>query len=573
MELHSFSVSNYRSIISAENIRLSNYTVLVGANNEGKSNILHALAIAMESLANWHRTMRLTTDGRVVRGSRSRVSGVLDQEYVWDIDFPIDKKEKRGSKKTEITLEFKLNEEEVSEFRVQVRSNLNGTLPIIVSFNGENEVDIYVRKPGRGGATLNKKSTRIAYYISKKIYFEYIPSIRTADAANRVISDMVFRELRKLKEHDGYREALELVNNFEEEVLEEFSNSVQGTVCKFLSSVKSVKIQKKFANRIGSFRRDIDVLVDDGQETSLERKGDGVQSLVALAFMRHSTSRKVSNTSSIIAIEEPESHLHPSAIHEIRSVIMELSDQNQIVLTTHSPLFVNPSNLNGTILVTGNKAKMAEHIKDVRDILGVRFSDNLQNARVILLVEGDDDRIALNAILRERNKGTRDALDSGELNIDELSGASGLSQKALFYKSSACQVHCFLDDDQAGKDAWNKAVDRGDLGYNDVNICSIQGKSASELEDLYDPKFYLDKLSAEFGFDKKVFEAIREKGKWSRKMERVFEISGKPWDNTVKNNLKVWMADIAAKQPDKILGNTGPIDNLILALNSKLAGE
>ena len=39
MKLVSFSVTNYRSITKAHKISLGQYTVLLGKNNEGKSNI------------------------------------------------------------------------------------------------------------------------------------------------------------------------------------------------------------------------------------------------------------------------------------------------------------------------------------------------------------------------------------------------------------------------------------------------------------------------------------------------------------------------------------------------------
>ena len=49
MKLKSFSVTNFRSITKAHHVNLSNTaTILVGKNNEGKSNLLKALSIAME---------------------------------------------------------------------------------------------------------------------------------------------------------------------------------------------------------------------------------------------------------------------------------------------------------------------------------------------------------------------------------------------------------------------------------------------------------------------------------------------------------------------------------------------
>ena len=50
MKLNKFSVRNYRSIASQSDINLQSFNVLLGKNNEGKSNLLKALNIAMETL-------------------------------------------------------------------------------------------------------------------------------------------------------------------------------------------------------------------------------------------------------------------------------------------------------------------------------------------------------------------------------------------------------------------------------------------------------------------------------------------------------------------------------------------
>ena len=187
-----------------------------------------------------------------------------------------------------------------------------------------------------------------------------------------------------------------------------------------MPSVKSVKLVTKREERFRHLRRDVEVIVDDGHLTKLERKGDGVQSLVALALMRHASDQSTSQLSTVVAIEEPESHLHPRAIHELKQVIESLSDSNQIVLTSHSPLFVNPSNLSNTIIVQGSKAACANHVSQIREALGVRFSDNLQNARLILLVEGADDVIALLGIIPTLSEALDAGLKSGAVALDSL---------------------------------------------------------------------------------------------------------------------------------------------------------
>lgn len=50
MNLSAFSVTNYRSITGTSKIPLGDFAVLIGKNNEGKSNILRALAVSMKIL-------------------------------------------------------------------------------------------------------------------------------------------------------------------------------------------------------------------------------------------------------------------------------------------------------------------------------------------------------------------------------------------------------------------------------------------------------------------------------------------------------------------------------------------
>ena len=56
MKLVDFSVTNYRSITAAHKLVLQDMTVLVGKNNEGKSNLLRALNVAMVAVILHSRT-------------------------------------------------------------------------------------------------------------------------------------------------------------------------------------------------------------------------------------------------------------------------------------------------------------------------------------------------------------------------------------------------------------------------------------------------------------------------------------------------------------------------------------
>ena len=55
MKVVSFTVKNYRSIVEAHKIVLNDYNVLLGKNNEGKSNILRALSVCMNCINDFRR--------------------------------------------------------------------------------------------------------------------------------------------------------------------------------------------------------------------------------------------------------------------------------------------------------------------------------------------------------------------------------------------------------------------------------------------------------------------------------------------------------------------------------------
>ncbi|WP_186389502.1 ATP-dependent endonuclease [Stappia sp. TSB10P1A] len=574
MRLVSFSVENYRSITNAKKIPLSDYSLLVGANNEGKSNILHALALGMNALIEWHRQVRRTSDGRVVRLPSSLIRSHRIG-YDWDTDFPVRKQIKPNAGiGSSVTLEFALNEAETAEFKDEIKSNLNGTLPILIYFT-KGDFEVTVKKPGRGQAMLTRKSTRIADFVSKRIRFEYIPAIRTAESAAKVISQLVDRELHRLEGDPEYAEAISKIEELQQPVFDELAEAIKSTVARFLPSVTSVELKSRREARYKSLRRDFEIIVDDGHLTRLDRKGDGVQSLAALALMRHASEQVDADVSTVIAIEEPESHLHPRAIHELRAVISNLALSNQVVLTSHSPLFVNPNNLSNTIIVKGSKAAPATQVSAVREALGVRFSDNLHNARLVVLVEGGDDVTALKAITSYMSPSIARALDDGSIFFDHLGGASGLRQKASFYKSGACLIQCFLDDDADGRKAMKRAIEDKVIELKDINLSIVPHLDEAEIEDIYDKAIYAADFIKKFGVDPAKKIKIKSKVKWSQRMNRIFLEAGKPWNDDVKFELKNWLAKFASANPGVILKNelSGPIRNFVSSIEAKLPDE
>lgn len=559
MKLVYFSVTNFRSITAAHKISLHQTTVLIGRNNEGKSNILKGLDTAMTILQ---------THAMEARRSRTIFARRRDESnYCWDRDFPINLQGRKSGLQTIFKLEFILNDEDIELFKERVNSKINGSLSLEIKIGKDDEPVIrVVEKRGKGGKTLNAKSERIAEFIARNIVFNYIPAVRTDTEAMDVVRKMLSREMRRLERHDEYQAALETIREIQEPVLKELGNKIKSPLQEFLPSVKDVTIEIPEDARRISLRSDFEIIVDDGTPTSLAYKGDGVKSLAALGLLKDRVSK---TGASVIAIEEPESHLHPAAIHQLNTVITSLGNNNQVVLTTHNPLFVDRNDIKSNIIVNSGKATPAKNTKQIREILGIKASDNLTNASYVLVVEGEDDVIALKAILPTLSEIISKSLKNNLLVIEQIGGAGNLPYKLTLLNNSLCVYHCLLDNDEAGREAFEKAEKEKLLSIKSNTFVTCNGSPNSEFEDCLNISSYAEEVLSEFGVDLST-SAFRGSKKWSDRVKKVFLTDGKLWTDKVESRVKYVVANAIKKSPNTALNEhkRNSIDALVKSLES-----
>lgn len=559
MELVNFSVTNFRSITKAHKISISGTTILIGKNNEGKSNILKALDVAMNILKN--HAYRMT-----YKRQNSSIMRRNESSYFWERDFPITIQSRKTNTSTILRLEFLLSSKEITEFKSEIKSNLNGTLPIEIKIGKDNTPSIKVAKRGSGTKTLNTKSNRIAEFIANKIVFNYIPAVRTDHEALEVVQRMLSQHLRVLEEKEEYINALKTIENLQKPILDKLSNQIKEPLVEFLPTIKDVKIEISDEKRRSLLRNQLDIIVDDGTATNLSYKGDGVKSLAALGLLKAKINTQ---SASIIAIEEPESHLHPAAIHQLKDVIHSLEENNQVILTTHNPLFVDRNDIKSNIIVHNSNAKPAKGIKQIRDLLGIKASDNLINANYVLVVEGEDDVITLKALLPTLSEKIAKAIKSNLLIIDQIGGAGNLSYKLTLLGNSLCVYHTFLDHDEAGRLAYEKAEEDNLITIKSNTFITCNGSTNSELEDSLNVSVYKDSINDEYGVD---IGRLSGNKKWSDKVKDVFLTQGKQWNDRVESKVKYTVANSVHKNPTDALNEhkRNSIDALVTSLETMM---
>lgn len=540
MLLSSFHVKNFRSIVEA-NFPLSQVTVLLGKNNEGKSNILRAFTIAMRILES-HSDER--TRKRIVETS---------EVYRWDHDYPkslqVGGKKKKVDRLTTFVLVFKLDADEINSFHREIGHVLNGELPIEIKIGPLNSPTIKVVKKGLGSKPLNAKSKKIATYISKLISYNSIPAVRTETDSYQVVDSLVRRELDQLSENKEYKEALKVLENLRKPVLESISLNIKNVLADFLPGIKSVTVNAYDRRNYRMRPYESSISIDDGQDTDLEDKGDGVKSLVTLGLLQN---QWIKGGASVVAIEEPESHLHPEAINRLRETIYALAKTNQVVITTHNPLFVNREDIRSNIIVDKGKAKVATNVRSIRDVLGVRISDNLFDAKLAILVEGTTDELSLKAILSDRSCAIKKAIDEHLLVFLPLRGVKNLGYYVNMFRSLVASFYCILDGDAPAQQEVKLLLSNKVLMPNEYNSVLIPGyKNGTELEDTYDVSIYSSYIRDHHGVDVTQPRFGRKDMKWADKLQDIFVASGKIFDKDTEETIKNDIAAIVAGKQGK----------------------
>jgi putative ATP-dependent endonuclease of OLD family len=565
MKLVSFAVRNFRSITGTSKLTIRDgMTTLIGPNNEGKSNVLSAMVVALEIATRFD-------EYKYLRGGRLRLLSRSARPYQWGADFPIGLQQSKPDGCSEFDMDFKLTAEEVSEFWSEVGSSLNGTLPVKITV-GPSETTFAVTKKGRGARTLTAKASKIGTFIAKRLELQHIPAVRPASKAMSVVESIVSRELQALMYNEEYQKAVNRIEELQAPVLHEISTSIRDTLKVFLPQVRDVQVHVPRDARFRALTGSCEIVVDDGSPTSLAAKGDGVQSLAALSLMRHASQSTANGKQVILAIEEPESHLHPNAIHQLRVVLGEIAKQHQVIITTHCPLFVDRHEAKSNILVSKNRAKPAISIQELREVMGVRVSDNLVAAEVLLLVEGEDDRRAMRALLAHHSVKLRKALESGRLGIDTLGGGGNLTYKLTMARESMCVTHSLLDNDLSGREAVSRALTQGVLQVADLSYASCLGMPDSELEDWYDSAHVASVMSSVLGVAPANPYFTSTKKKWSDRMRELCFSSGKPWDPSIEAMAKYKVAEFVVASPELALlpARKSAFDTLVANLESKL---
>lgn len=406
MRLLSIHIENFRGI-QALDLELGAVTVLVGENNSGKTSVLDALKLCLRDL-------------------RSR-QGNLFEPYDFFLATP--NSEPRDAPPIKVILTFgELAAGEwpeavtapLARARILQVSPVSGlsqvTLQVTGAFSASGEPEHDFVFLDVSGNALRGADPRALNTLHERISFFYLSALRDAarhfDSKGQFWRHFLRASTLTPEQRAGLETSLRTVND--QVIASHTSFETARARLQRLNDVvpfaggTTVSIEALPARLFDMLARtQVSIGATNGSQIPIGRHGDGTQSL-AVVMLFHAFLEASATGTPLLALEEPEAHLHPNAIRSLWRVIAALPGQK--ILTTHSGDMLSEVPMadlrrlsRSTGAVRGHRFDLSQLTDKQRRQLEFHVRQSrgeLLFARCWLLVEGETEVTVLPAVAR-----------------------------------------------------------------------------------------------------------------------------------------------------------------------------
>lgn len=461
MRIKSIKVSNHRAIPDLD-VEVHHHLVLVGPNECGKTSLLGLL-------------------DTVLSGSQAQLYGSFGLEELRDASLPVEV--------TVVFVGFSTDEQAAFADQILVPSDPDEdpTLTLRLSVRAEPGSDEVVIERGFMKPGLPLKAT---YDQLQWIGWAYLPASRSPDrelGPNRRSAVRVLLAGIDLGDsEEEIREAVEALHGVIDAA--EALGSLRGEIAKALAGLlprsvadEDVVLRLPNADEVDPLA-DVDLHLQDadGRKRSLRQQSDGVRAMSTVAVQLLTRG-----AASIIAVDEPEIHLHPRAQAQLARRLNSAAGQR--VVATHSPAVLERfSPLDVVAFVPGrsprqleshpfaDEPKLAEHWWTAATLEPV-------TSRAAILVEGIADRVLIEAVARACGYD----LDRLGIFVMELggSGAFGPSIRLFGADGFGVPLAGLVDEAEAGDVASALGVAETDIASHRFQVAKpdLEGECLSGL--------------------------------------------------------------------------------------------
>ncbi|MCY4253426.1 MAG: AAA family ATPase [Flavobacteriaceae bacterium] len=402
MKIKNLQIQNWRSIVDLR-VSFNKLVILIGQNNHGKSNVLSAIRFFFGEIKSEDRDFHNISNKLWVEIEFENLADEEVQTFKKYVTTSNTIKVRKTANKggsfsyhgyIEEPKDIYLKEENLSEYTKRDKAK---NLPFYNLLPESGRITRSDLTQALGNYILeNRESLSFEYRLEKTDFLGaknvaqgifgdlfFIPSIKRASDELSTKGDSMFSQLytriiNKMSESEqkyieAKRKIIELAKIFNKTSDDGKPNinrpsdltSLEIQLGKELESWRAkIDVQITPPNLDYIFKVGTSVLVDDGIKTDIERKGQGLQRALIFALLKvwskilkddknneenssqrqtqsHTIGGRIASKSAYFIFEEPELFLHPQAQKEFFSSLVDLSNNEQIILTTHSSSFLD----------------------------------------------------------------------------------------------------------------------------------------------------------------------------------------------------------------------------------------
>ncbi len=475
MRLVEVKMENFRGIRSLH-LPLDGLTVLIGENNTGKSTVLEAIRLVL-------------TRGFGVR------RGVRFTEY----DFHLKDATATPQAAEPISIVLHFAEEQEGEWPDAVVQQISEVIQLDMTA-GLNHIWLQAKGAfqaesasfetkwaflNSGGSELVLKNATPLNLISRFVPLFFLSALRDASQEFGQRGQFWSGFLKSIQLPDDQREKIE-------EMLREVNASVIGANAGLTEVTKKIAdagrlvpldaadpvaleaIPTRVFDMVGKIQ--VHLKSSYGAKLPLHRHGEGTQSLAVLMLFQAFAAANLAEayapeSEPILALEEPEAHLHPSAIRSLGSFLKTMT--GQILVSSHSGDLVSrvPVMALRRLYKHNGETKIGQVKSGVfsdRELQAIDYSIRLARghylfSRCWLLVEGESDYHLMPLLFELMGH----SQDQGSFSVLETSQVIDKGEPLIkFAKALGIQWFLMADRDPAGNDYVNRANNHLAAGEN-----------------------------------------------------------------------------------------------------------
>jgi len=542
------TISNYRGISQTQSIPLNRFSSFVGKNDAGKSIVLNAIATFLNPKDNPVTITDFNNNDKEIEMVCSFAFDGLKDILQEKFKSKIKKSEGLDDFIDDVMFDSQLTVQKIAVFP---KKSFDSVKIQILDYDDESFQFLYVKsddelnkvledygiKVPSQGKGRNSKLEKIKYikeycdsndFRKKPRFIEdefkissTLPDVELfradygLEADTRFKTSSVSEVADYLEKESKEGNKLALVESEIAEEMKKEANSVKGYMSEYVPNLKEVEIKPSVSWKDAIKSVDVSFQFEgDSRPILMSHKGTGYRRLFMVARFRY-LSEKNKGLNVIYLIEEPETFLHPSAQNDLLDAFLELSDDNQVVITTHSPVFAGATYIESVILCKKENGSQYENYKDngrelflnsIISELGIKPSFNMRDTHEkIVFVESHNDANFYDMICR--NLIGKPLIGNDEILVLPFGGGEDIDSflNIDYFDNSGRELFLIIDSDKH-KDNFKKQITRAENFVNNKEKGKAYVIEKSCLENYYHPRAF-ERL---YGLDENSFPRIAD---------------------------------------------------------------